>query len=281
DAKKVNFPNAAANANQRQGQHGSFNAKGRNYGGKPYQRGNHQGSGANAQNSNGRGNLTESISSHISESPVAKISNSTISLNVAQPKPKPPSVMGSNDYFVNKLKGFEPIFSLSHAIDVTNVAAADSSPHSDSSPITFAAVNVHPMHTASEDALHFPRGEGRRVVCGDMRSAYDLISCVIDDDDDTLAHSKFNLNSDTLIDLLNGTNVYSAENNNVTHKQYSAIAKNDNSSEQRLIVKISIFNHEHEALIDTGASHSFINSEVVKLYNISVKQASGQIELAD
>ncbi|KAG0020868.1 hypothetical protein BGZ80_003440 [Entomortierella chlamydospora] len=268
DAKKVNFPNAAAASNQRQGHHGSFNAKGRNHGGKPYQCGNHQGSGANAQNSNGRGNLTESISSHTSESPVAKISNSTISLNVAQPKPKLPSDMGSNNYFVNKLKGIEPIFSLSDAIDTTNVAAADSSPHSGSSPIVFAAVNVHPLHTASEDALHFPRGEGRRVVSGDMRSAYDLISCVIDDDDDTL------------IDLLNGTNVYSA-GNNITHKQYSAIAKKDNSSEQRLIVKISIFDHELEALIDTGASHSSINSKVVKQYNISVKQTSGQIELAD
>ncbi|KAF9343014.1 hypothetical protein BGX26_006427, partial [Mortierella sp. AD094] len=281
DAKKVNFPTTAAASNQRQGHHGSFNAKGRNHGGKHYQHNNHQGYGANAQNSNGKGNLTESISSNISESPIAKISNSTILLNVAQPNPESLTAKGSNNYFLNKLKGIEPVFSLSDAIDTTNVAAADSSPHLKSSPITYAAVNVHPLHTASEDALHFPRGEGRRVVSSDMQSLYDLINCSINDDDDTLAHNKFNLNSDTLIDLLNGTNIYSAENNNVTHKQYSAIAKKDNSSEQRLIVKILIFDQDHEALIDTGASHSFISSEVVKQNNISVKQASGQIELAD
>ncbi|KAF9079648.1 hypothetical protein BGX27_006151 [Mortierella sp. AM989] len=128
---------------------------------------------------------------------VKNISNSGVSLHIAQPKPKSPTKKGSNNYFTNKLDGIKPTLSLSKAIDTCSGAADDSSPRLNSSPITFAAAYVHPLHTASEDALQFPRVEGRRVISSDRQSSFFPTN---DDDDDALAHSKLNLDSESLRD---------------------------------------------------------------------------------
>ncbi|KAF8947399.1 hypothetical protein BGZ46_005591, partial [Entomortierella lignicola] len=142
-------------ANQRQGNNSSFNARGRHQGGKPYQRGYN----ANAQNSNSQGTLSDSTSFICSESSNKTFTDSAILLNTTQTEPSVTVCQDDNNNYFNKLKGNRPIVSLSTAIDSTNAAAADSSPHLNSSPITYAAANVHPLHTASDDALHFPHVE--------------------------------------------------------------------------------------------------------------------------
>jgi hypothetical protein len=49
----------------------------------------------------------------------------------------------------------------------------------------------------------------------------------------------------------------------------------------RIVVKVSIFGDTHEALVDTGASHSFIDTSIVSRYDLSVSKATGFIGLAD
>jgi len=64
-------------------------------------------------------------------------------------------------------------------------------------------------------------------------------------------------------------------------KLYSSTRKKDGSEDSRIIVPVTICGERHEALVDSGASHSFINASVVSRYNIKVDQGSGHIELAD
>lgn len=63
-------------------------------------------------------------------------------------------------------------------------------------------------------------------------------------------------------------------------RRFFAIRKKE-QPESRIIVKVSIFGDMHEALVDTGASHSFIDSSIVSHYNLKVTKATGFIELAD
>ncbi|KAI7818580.1 hypothetical protein BC939DRAFT_289749 [Gamsiella multidivaricata] len=58
-------------------------------------------------------------------------------------------------------------------------------------------------------------------------------------------------------------------------------SRRKNEVDNRLFVPIYINQDRHLALIDTGASHSFISSKVVSRYSIPVKEVKGCIELAD
>ncbi|KAF9271562.1 hypothetical protein BGZ68_003358 [Mortierella alpina] len=51
--------------------------------------------------------------------------------------------------------------------------------------------------------------------------------------------------------------------------------------DNRLFVDVVIFGDKYKALLDTGASHSFISTELVKRYDLKVKEVAGSIELAD
>lgn len=65
-----------------------------------------------------------------------------------------------------------------------------------------------------------------------------------------------------------------------TRKGFFAI-RNKEQPDSRIIVKVSILGGTHEALVDTGASHSFIDTSIVSQYNLTVNSATGFIELAD
>lgn len=45
--------------------------------------------------------------------------------------------------------------------------------------------------------------------------------------------------------------------------------------------KVRLFGDEYYALLDNGATHSFLSLEVVKKYSISVKTKTRQIQLAN
>lgn len=51
--------------------------------------------------------------------------------------------------------------------------------------------------------------------------------------------------------------------------------------DDRLTIQITITDEVHSALIDTGATHSFIDKDFVKRKNISIVNTEGHIQLAD
>jgi len=55
----------------------------------------------------------------------------------------------------------------------------------------------------------------------------------------------------------------------------------ETDEDNRLFVDVIICGEKHKALLDTGASHSFISTELVKRYDLKIKEAAGSIELAD
>ncbi len=72
-----------------------------------------------------------------------------------------------------------------------------------------------------------------------------------------------------------------AHGSTVIRKLYNAVRKKDGDDERRIIVPVVLHGETHDALVDTGASHSFINASIVSRYNLKVEQGSGHIELAD
>ncbi|CAO3568666.1 unnamed protein product [Mortierella alpina] len=64
-------------------------------------------------------------------------------------------------------------------------------------------------------------------------------------------------------------------------KLYNAVRRKDGEEERRIIVPVVIHGEIHDTLVDTGASHSFINTSIVSMYGLRVEQGSGHIELAD
>ena len=58
-------------------------------------------------------------------------------------------------------------------------------------------------------------------------------------------------------------------------------SKKDAKMDNRLFVHVRIMNELHMALIDTGATHSFISTAIVKKYSMKVNPTRGYIQLAD
>jgi hypothetical protein len=65
-----------------------------------------------------------------------------------------------------------------------------------------------------------------------------------------------------------------------TRRHYAASSQ-PGKQDNRLYINVTIHQEPHLALIDTGASHSFISKEVVDKYNIRIYERKGKIELAD
>ncbi|KAI7816635.1 hypothetical protein BC939DRAFT_468500 [Gamsiella multidivaricata] len=61
----------------------------------------------------------------------------------------------------------------------------------------------------------------------------------------------------------------------------NSVRRKGDSLDNRIIVPVYIYGDKHMALVDTGASHSFIDTKIVSQYNIAVIEATGHVELAD
>lgn len=62
---------------------------------------------------------------------------------------------------------------------------------------------------------------------------------------------------------------------------FNASNKKDAKMDNRLFVRVRIQKEEHLALVDTGATHSFISSRLVQKHSIKINERSGSIQLAD
>ncbi|KAG0247214.1 hypothetical protein BG011_001854, partial [Mortierella polycephala] len=104
----------------------------------------------------------------------------------------------------------------------------------------------------------------------------------VEDDADARAYEIFSLVDNPLSDMCDGYPLFMFGEGNfeLVQKTYGSIRRK-NQPDNRLFVPVYINNERHLALIDTGASHSFISSKLVSRYSIPVKETKGYIELAD
>ncbi|KAI1285854.1 hypothetical protein EDD11_000708, partial [Mortierella claussenii] len=104
----------------------------------------------------------------------------------------------------------------------------------------------------------------------------------VEDDEDAQAFEKFSVAYNPLKDMCDGYPlfVFGERDFELVQKTYAS-SKRKNDHDNRLFVPIDINGDRHLALIDTGASHSFISARVVSRYSIPIKEKNGYIELAD
>jgi len=103
-------------------------------------------------------------------------------------------------------------------------------------------------------------------------------------DEDSLAYAKLTVHNDSLEDdgdvRYSGVPLYEFHDDvigQIKHISSSKKSKTDN----RLYIHVSLFNERCMALIDTGATHSFISETIVSKYSIPVEPKRGSIELAN
>jgi len=104
----------------------------------------------------------------------------------------------------------------------------------------------------------------------------------VEHDDYTRAFEKFSLTDNPVADMCDGYPLLSFGEGDfaLVQKHYGA-SKRKGQPDNRLFVPVYIRKERHLALIDTGASHSFISAAVVQQYSISVQPRQGYIVLAD
>jgi hypothetical protein len=115
---------------------------------------------------------------------------------------------------------------------------------------------------------------------GDVDCAFG--ACEIEDDRDNLDFEKYSMENNPMLTLYNGYPLFEFGDDDfsLVQKTYGS-ARRKNQPDNRLFVPVRIFGDQHLALIDTGATHSFISVRIVSQYAIPVNKMSGCIELAD
>jgi hypothetical protein len=114
----------------------------------------------------------------------------------------------------------------------------------------------------------------------DAQAEYNIEDVV--DDEYIRAFERFSITDNPLTDACDGYPLFTFGDNDfeLVKKHYGS-SKRKNQPDNRLFVPIYLNNERHLALIDTGATHSFISAAVVKKYSIPVKPMEGYIELAN
>jgi hypothetical protein len=163
---------------------------------------------------------------------------------------------------------------------------------------TVLSVFAMSVHLGSPPLRPLDGGEGR--VGADMAASkekikYSAASVVkegvddhafgtyeVEDDENGLAFEKYTLEKNPMMTSYNDYPLFGFGDGDfeLVQKTYGS-ARRKNQSDNRLFVPVRIHGDQHLALIDTGATHSFISSRIVSRYSIPVKEMTGFIELAD
>ncbi|KAG9060754.1 hypothetical protein KI688_008905 [Linnemannia hyalina] len=104
----------------------------------------------------------------------------------------------------------------------------------------------------------------------------------VEDDKDGLSFEEYTLVNNPMMTLYDGYPLFEFGDGDfaIVQKTYGS-ARRKNQPDNRLFIPVKIHGDQHLALIDTGATHSFISARIVSQYAIPVNKMTGCIELAD
>jgi hypothetical protein len=104
----------------------------------------------------------------------------------------------------------------------------------------------------------------------------------VEDDKDGLSFEEYTLVNNPMMTLYDGYPLFEFGDGDfaIVQKTYGS-ARRKNQPDNRLFIPVRIHGDQHLALIDTGATHSFISARIVSQYAIPVNKMTGCIELAD
>jgi hypothetical protein len=172
------------------------------------------------------------------------------------------------------------IITVHEALRVRHHAAAVRVHYQDHAIKTNASTNVQ-RDDLPFDMIPFSiGGEGESDTSTEKQNKAQMLKDIIGNDCDDELQMEYGIRIDPIDEILNDEYAQMSIVSDNTQKRFFAIRKKE-QPDSRIIVKVSILGDIHEALVDTGASHSFIDSSIVSQYNLNVTKATGFIELAD